>query len=128
MGARPISEIGDGFHVVWSAFAKSPHSHYLYSRRGSLSESLGHLFAIFVAIHHSNICTHEAEGTSLDLETTTVSSHELVLRRNAVARMSATKKDRRAQGQCERGDQKRFLFHQVQLQKRKRSAGQVSVG
>src|SRR5258708_24481684 len=128
MCARPISEIGDGFHVVWSAFAKGPYPHHLYSRCSGLSEGLGHLFAIFIAIHHCNICTHEAKGTSLNLETATISSYELVPRGNPSTRMSAIKEDRRAHSQCERGDHKQFLFHQSQVQKKEQSAGQVNVG
>src|SRR5260370_31847861 len=69
MCARPISEIGHGFHVVWSAFSKSPHSHHLYSRRAGLPERLSHSFAIFIPIHHSKVCTNEPERTTLELET-----------------------------------------------------------
>src|SRR6185503_4631638 len=77
MIARPVVEIGDRFDVVWAAFAEGPHSNNLDAELCRLSTRLRHTLAIFVAIHHSHIRSHEAKRFAIYFETRTTMTSKL---------------------------------------------------
>jgi len=78
--AGPISEVGHRLNIIWTTLAKRPNTYDFDPGLRGLAHRLGHVRAIFVAIHHSDVRTDEAKRFPTDNEASAALTHKLILR------------------------------------------------
>jgi hypothetical protein len=78
-----------------------------------LPQCFRHARAILIAVHHRNIGADKTKGTPSDYEAATAGPHERLWPRSGRGLAMLSKKEKgRAHNKCERGDQKKFFYHQ----------------